>query len=350
MGGVAHYHQKLRPHLPENVRYFIRGVRRQHSQFSRLVFPLVFIYDLIAFFFLLLLGNYSLVHFNTSFGKTGIVRDTLLIRIVLLFKKKYVVFFRGIDKSVVRWVENQYKKLFEKSFLRANEIWVLSKPMKDTIQGWGYESNVIVETTMVDTNLLKSFQNNNVVQKYRNSSVFEIMFLSRIETGKGIYEAIDAFRLLYQKYPHTVLRIYGSGSEEQKVLEYIGEDLNKSIFYEGFVSGEAKINAYSQAHAYLFPSYAEGMPNSLLEAMAFGLPVVTSSVGGIPDFFEQPQMGYITEDISPINLSHLMENLVVNPEKCEEISKFNYEYAKGRFYAPVVSKRVMEHYNRIVNG
>jgi len=348
-GGVAHYHQKLRPYFGSNVHYFIRGVRNQQSKLSRVLFPITHSYDIIYFTALMLFGNYSLVHFNTSFGKTGIVRDALFIRIVQLFKKRYIVFFRGIDFNVISWIEAKRWILFKKTFLKANQIWVLSKLMKSKVKDWGYRNEVVVETTMVDTELLKDFDFEKSIQKFQQANLFEIVFLSRVERGKGIFEAIDAFRILNRKYSNTVLKIYGNGSEKQNMLDYIGENLGKTIYFEGFVEGAGKVKAFSSAHIYLFPSYAEGLPNSLLEAIAFGIPSITSNVGGIPDFFENSKMGYMTSDIRPETLSDLMELLINNSNKCEEISRYNYNYARNNFYAEIVANRIKKHYKNILN-
>ena len=225
MGGVAQYHQYLRSYLDPNVKYFIRGVRRQHSSFSRAIFPLVYAVDLLRFLLLMVFGNYSLVQFNTSFGKTGIIRDILFIRIVQFYKKQYVVFFHGIDQEVVKWVENKIWQFFKKTFLKANAIWVLSNMMKGRIKEWGYVHNIIVETTTVDAALLNGFHYEENIYKYKNYKSFEILFLSRIEKMKGIYEAIDAFRLINKKYPSRLLEFYGDGLNVQKVLDYIAKDL-----------------------------------------------------------------------------------------------------------------------------
>jgi glycosyltransferase involved in cell wall biosynthesis len=349
-GGIAHYQSKLKQYLGSNVVYFTRGVRNQQSRVSRMLFPFVHLFDVISFFFLMLFGNYSLVHFNTSFGKTGLIRDALFIRIVQLFRKKYLVFFRGIDNNVIEWIEKKGLKHFQKTFLKAHQIWVLSKLMKETLNKWGYKSDVIVETTIVDDGLLRNYDFEHSILKFSNVYPFVIIFLSRIEKGKGIYEAIEAFRIINKKYSNTIFRIYGSGNETQRVLNYIGGSINQTIFFKGYVEGEEKIQAFSGAHVYLFPSYAEGLPNSLLEALAFGLPIISSSVGGIPDFFKQPQMGYITSDINPIVLANLMENLIQNPAQCIETSRFNFNFAKQHFYSKTVAKRVMNHYKNILDA
>jgi glycosyltransferase involved in cell wall biosynthesis len=349
-GGIGHYFKTIKPFLLSDVTFFIRGVRNQQSLAGKLVFPIIQVYDTGRFFFYLLFGRYSLVQINTSFGITGIIRDAIFILITRLFNKKHLVFFRGIDDVVIKQVEKKYWWIFRNTFLNANRILVLSNKMKEIVLDWGYAGKVIIETTIVDSNLLKDFNIEQQFRKYETGNYFEILFLSRLEKGKGIYEAIDAFRILNIRQPRTILRICGDGKETTKVLNYAGENLNRNIFFEGFVTGARKSQIFSMAHIFLFPSYAEGMPNALLEAIAFGLPVITSDVGGISDFFIQPQMGYITRSIQPDVLAGLLERLIEYPEKCQNISRFNYEFAKIRYYSEIVAGRFDSCYSELLNG
>jgi len=347
-GGVGHYYSKIKPHLKSEVTYFVRGVRNQRSSFSRLLFPLTQVYDTIRFLFFLLVGRYSLVHVNTSFGLTGIYRDAIFIFLTRIFRKQFIVFFRGIDNEFIVQIEKKHWRIFKTSFLKAKVILVLSNWMKEKLLEWNYQGDIILETTTVDSKLLKAFNIENSVLKHKRSEPVEILFLSRLEKAKGIYEAIDAFRIINGKYPNTIFRICGDGNETTKVLEYVGNDLGKSIFFEGFIAGAKKIEALTKAHIFLFPSYAEGMPNALLEAIAFGLPIVTSDVGGIPDFFVEPQMGFITHSIQPEVLASLMEKLIVNPEECIKIGRYNFEFAKNRFYAENVADRLDSYYSKLI--
>lgn len=348
-GGVGHYYQTIKPYYTLGIVYFTRGVRNQQSSLSRLLYPLVQIYDYLRFVFYLLFCRCQLVHVNTSFGITGILRDAGFILLAKLFRKRYLVFFRGIDEAVIAKVEQKLWRLFRFTFLNADMIWVLSQELEAQMREWGYRGPVEVETTLVDEALLQDFDLENSLEKYKANHEFEILFMSRLEKTKGIYEAIDAFRILHQTYPWVRLRICGSGSESNKVAQIIGEQLNHEIFLEGHVSGTEKIKALSRAHLFLFPSYFEGMPNALLEALAFGLPVVTSKVGGIPDIFIDGKMGYLTSDISPANLARFMAMLIDKPEHCKAISQFNYDYARGRFYAGEVCRRVEQHYKKLLN-
>lgn len=73
-----------------------------------------------------------------------------------------------------------------------------------------------------------------------------------------------------------------------------------------------KIETFISHDIYCFPTYGEGMPVSLLEAMAFGFPVVTRPVGGIKDFFENGKHGFLTNSKDPEIFAELIEKFLKN--------------------------------------
>jgi glycosyltransferase involved in cell wall biosynthesis len=348
-GGVSHYFSVIKPFFTTHITYFYRGVRQQQSSISRVVYPLVHIYDILRFILYLSIGNYSLVHFNTSFGLSGLFRDSVFILITRLLKMKYIVFFRGIDHTVIFKIENKFLYFFRGTFLKADAILVLSTKLKNKIQELGYKGEVILETTVVDSELLKEFDINKKCQNYDDQKPFILLFLSRLEKEKGIFETIEAFKVIHKKYTNTVLNICGDGKERRNVLNFIGDDINRSIFFKGYVTGKEKVEAYANAVVYICPSYAEGMPNALLEALAFGLPIITSNVGGIPDFFIHNKMGYMINSVDPDVLTDCIEKLIINPLIIREISKYNYEYAHSKFLPEKVINRLEETYLRVIN-
>jgi glycosyltransferase involved in cell wall biosynthesis len=139
-------------------------------------------------------------------------------------------------------------------------------------------------------------------------NALKILFLARVEKAKGIYEAVDAFRIVQAKHSSVCLTIAGDGSELKSVKEYVRAQNIEGITFLGWVRGPSKLEAFAKADVYLFPTHhGEGMPNSVLEAMACGLPVVTRPVGGVRDFFENGRMGFLTEGKEPQVLASLLE-------------------------------------------
>ena len=253
------------------------------------------------------------------------------------------MFFRGWDKSYEAHLDGKPKKLARvvERLGTASAIIVLATEFKDTLARWGFDARKIsTETTAVDDRMLVY---SDIVTRFetRSDKRFNILFLSRIEKAKGVYVAIDTYRLLKEKYPFLTLTIAGDGMELSQVKQYVTKAGMRDIEYLGWVDAEGKRKAYLEADLYLFPtSWGEGMPNSVLEAMAFGLPVVTRRVGGLADFFEDGRMGAITDSIAPEIFVNLCERYIVDPKLKRDTGAYNRVYATERFLASKVAKRM----------
>ncbi|WP_394788246.1 glycosyltransferase family 4 protein [Rhodoferax sp.] len=100
--------------------------------------------------------------------------------------------------------------------------------------------------------------------------------------------ALRAFQLVHAKYPQATLTIAGSGPQESMLRALVLElDLQASVYFTGRLDRDAMAALYREADIMLNPSLADNMPNSVLESMASGVPVVSTNVGGVP---------YIVED------------------------------------------------------
>ena len=178
----------------------------------------------------------------------------------------------------------------------------------------------------------------------RNEKVignFNILYLARIERAKGIYESIQVHRILEEKYRNIKLLIAGDGQELENVRELIKRRNIKNIEILGYVEGKNKRELFINSDIYLFPtSHGEGMPNSVLEAMAFGLPIITRRVGGLKDFFVDGKMGFSTESNNPKDLANLTEKLIVDKDLRKSIAHYSYQYAQENFLASKVVKRI----------
>lgn len=118
-----------------------------------------------------------------------------------------------------------------------------------------------------------------------------LLFCARIVPDKGVDTLQDVWRLLHAKYPDAVLFVVGGGLNHLlDELRTLSAALDDSIRVIGEV--DAPQEFYQMADVYIFPSRHEGLPTSLLEAMASGLPAVTSDIGGCEDVIEDGVNGY----------------------------------------------------------
>lgn len=109
-----------------------------------------------------------------------------------------------------------------------------------------------------------------------------LLSLGRLGKGKGTYDILAAIPAILERHPGAEFRFGGDGEVEEVRRIAAAAPWGDRVRLLGWVSGAAKEAQLRQADVFLLPSYAEGLPMALLEAMGHGIPVVTTPVGGIP--------------------------------------------------------------------
>jgi len=150
-------------------------------------------------------------------------------------------------------------------------------------------------------------------------------------------------------YPFVSLTVAGDGSHLKQAVEYARMRNLDGVSFIGHVDGARKYQIFQEADVFLFPSYGEGLPLSVLEAMASGLPVVTSAVGGLCDFFEDGRMGFITKNRDPHVLAELVTRLLDNVDLRNRIITFNQNFARTRFTSAQVAAQMEWMYRSLLS-
>jgi len=111
-----------------------------------------------------------------------------------------------------------------------------------------------------------------------------VLYLSSFKRDKGVYELLAAFQQICTKCPQAILEICGAGIEKEGMVNYIHENNLQSVIKMVGAVDNSKVDLWMQAcDLFVLPTWHEGMPNAVMEAMACGLPVVASAVGGLPE-------------------------------------------------------------------
>ena len=344
-GGVAQYMRALRPHLEGEVHYFTVGCRSDNERILSAGWRLAS--DYWRFVQTLWRGPYDVVHLNPSLGSKALVRDGLFLLISKVFQKSVVVLLHGWDEDCERMLKRGFVHIFRPTYDRADAFIVLASRFREHLRDLGYDRTVFVETAPVDDAILDD-QGRRPVRHGRRR--FKILFLSRIEIAKGIYEALDAYRLVKRDFPFASLDVAGGGSELRGATAYAADLKLADVSFTGHLTGARKRDAFKNADAFLFPSHSEGLPIAVLEAMAYGLPIVTRAVGGLGDFFENGRMGFMTQSYEPEVFAVLMGRLISDPALCARVSAFNRTYAREHFTATQVVARLEHIYRSVLAG
>lgn len=337
-GGVASYINSVIPILAKRheVQYFEIGSTRNKSGTFH---PVV---DQVDFHRLISSTQFDMCHVNPSLNLKSFFRDGLLIWQAKKAGLPVVVFIHGWRKDFEQVVAKRLLWFFKRTFGQADAFIVLASEFKKALQQWGIIQPIFLGTTAVDKSLLDNFSIENKTIQIRQDEKIKILFLSRLEREKGVFETVDAVCELVAKKLPVVLSIAGDGSVMGELRQYIHDKKlpENTIRLLGYVKGSEKKAAFTDNHVYCFPSYGEGLPISVLEAMAFGMPVVTSPVGGIADFFDEGKMGRLCKSKEPGGLAQLLERLLTDREKLIETGLYNHAYAKENFMASNVAEKL----------
>jgi len=348
IGGVASFYNNVLPYLYNSKEYSISFLEIGSTHGRKTFFYRV--RDQIRFK-KVLKDNPDLVFINPSLNLKSFIRDGLFVWQAKTKNIRVLIFFHGWDWNFVKRISRQniLKWFFKKTFAQASAFIVLASEFKQQLREWGIKVPIYLLTTAVDDNLLEGFDIEEKIKRIKKAKVINLLFLARIEREKGIFEVINAFNMLLSKNFPVHLSIAGNGSVLNELRNYVNSlGIKDKISFLGYVKGNYKAKVFAEHDIYCFPTYyGEGLPTSLLEAMAFGLPVITRPVGGIKDFFVNKKMGFITHSKSPDIIAELLEKLINNRDILIEISKYNYDYAKKYFLASVVAEKLIKIFEKI---
>jgi glycosyltransferase involved in cell wall biosynthesis len=122
-----------------------------------------------------------------------------------------------------------------------------------------------------------------------------VLFMGRVGERKGIFDLIEAWPEVLRQVPSARLRVGGDGDLERLRARIAELGVEDSVEVMGWISGADRLQAYADADVYALPSYAEGLPISVLEAMASGLAVLSTNIDGTPDAIVEGETGFMHE-------------------------------------------------------
>lgn len=168
-------------------------------------------------------------------------------------------------------------------------------------------------------------------KKLTNRSFLNITCMGLLSPKKGTYDLIEAFARLAVDNQKVRLVLGGDGEIEQVKALAKKLNLEERIDVLGWVSGYRKIEVFEKSDIYALPSYSEGMPGSILEAMAAGNPIISTPVGGIPELVINNCNGYLIVPGDVDALYSKLKYLVKNEAIREKMAKESIEIIENKF-------------------
>ena len=119
-------------------------------------------------------------------------------------------------------------------------------------------------------------------------------------------------------------------------------NIQDKVSFPGYLVGNEKVENLLASDVFVFPSFSEGCPVALLEAMGAGLPVITTPVGGIPDIFIDGKNGVLLKSVEPEDIAEAIERLLSNEELCRVTGEHNRREAWEKYEARIVCKKITQ--------
>ncbi|MFW5928066.1 MAG: glycosyltransferase [Thermoplasmatota archaeon] len=173
-----------------------------------------------------------------------------------------------------------------------------------------------------------------------SSDKAKVLYVGRLHELKGLNYLIEAFSDVKEKYSDVELLIIGGGDLREELKELVHkEGLDQHVKFIGEVEHSKLIDYYQNSDIFVLPSLSEGLSNVIMEAMACGLPVIATDVGGNSELVEHENGGFLIRSRDVPSLSKALERLLKDPELRKHMGKFNRKRVKRFDRETVLSKK-----------
>lgn len=279
----------------------------------------------------------DVVHLHMSF-RGSCLRKSLLGLTCWIFRMPYIIHLHSGAFHTFYDNELGYigRKFVVFVFRRASRVIALSS----TWQAW-LEQSMRLDNVSVVFNGVPSYTSNCVEQKKPT-----VLFLGRLGANKGTSELISAMREVARQIPDALLELGGDGDIEFYRKQAV--DL-PNVRFLGWLDDAGRRSALARATVYCLPSWNEGLPMSILEAMSAALPIVSTPVGGIPEAVIDGVTGFLVNPGDIHGLSSALSYLLIDRQTAKSMGHNGQARHRELFSIDVMGHSCLEVYASCVN-
>lgn len=277
---------------------------------------------------LLIKGSVSFMHLHSAM-RGSFWRKSLFMKTAQLFGVPCIFHLHGSEmKTFYNGLPTLGKLLVKWSLEHAETVVVLSDSWEVFISNVAPKAKIVVINNYVRVP--------SEIVKGADVVKFDVLFLGILGQRKGIYDLLEVWPEVVKAVPYARLLIGGNG-EVEKAKETVEKlKIQDSVEFLGWVDGESKLDYLKHMDAFALPSYNEGLPMSVLEAMSYQKPVVTTNVGGIPELLKNGVNGIMIEAGNQKALTEALVKLGVDSQMRESIAAAGRERVAKAFSDTVI--------------
>ncbi len=333
LGGISSWISIVKDNMPENYESFFIDTSLRHSFSKKRTFFDKYIYSFFRVFEqkrnlkrMILHEKIDILHIATS-GGFGFYRDLQLLKIARTNNVKTILHFHfGRIPALISSKKGLEYQLFLKCLEYSDFLISIDKNTFECLNSNWISSYYVPNPTILHANLYSSNSKN-------------ILFVGHVTPEKGIFELINSFSVFSKRFPDWKLFIVGPCQKRVKKEMERKCSLNGVTFF-GPVSHEEVISFMRDSSFLVLPSYTEGMPNVILEAMSCGLPCIGTSVGNMPEMLKDT--GMIVPPKSVTALNDALSRMATDKQLRERLSSASYERIAKEYMPSLVIQKMIE--------
>jgi len=283
--------------------------------------------------------KYDIIHCH--FGPNG--NEMIFLKDIFPYVR-FITTFHGYDitQFLYKNTNGVYKDLFKKCdlFMPISNLW------KEKLERLGCpREKIIVQRMGVDTERIT------IKEKFQVKNEVKIITVARLVEKKGLRYSISAVARVIKKYPKVTYYIVGDGHLKKELMVLISQlNLSDKIKLLGSLENNKVKELMKESDIFLLTSVTssvgdmEGIPVSLMEAMATGLPVISTYHSGIPELVEDGKSGFLVPEKNVEALAERLEYLIENPQIWPEMGKAGRKFVEENFDIRKLNRRLVKVY------
>lgn len=263
--------------------------------------------------------QFDIIHFHTVPDKICLIIQMPVFLLALLGRKKIIMHIHMGNQLA----DHTHNSLFIWCLKHSNLIILLAHIWEQKFKEWYPQISTPITT------LYNAYEPVEAIDYAQRDNT--ILFAAHLNENKGYSILLKAFKRVYDEFPEWKLVILGDGEVEnaQRLAKELA--IGDRTIFTGYILGNEKTRYFQCASIFCFCSYQEGFPMVILEAWGYGIPVITTPVGGLPDVIEENKNACTFDFGDDIMLYHKLKGLISDFQLRERMSMYSIEYVNKFF-------------------
>ena len=285
--------------------------------------------------------NIKIVHIHGA-ANASFERSRIFLKIAKRFGKKVILHEHAAD-FVEYYNNSTNKQAITDTLNQYDSLIVLSKSWKEYYASIGMDEGKI----HVLNNIVSPPEFRDIPRK---DDKLHFMYMGEISNRKGAFDLLKAVVDHKDEFKDKLLLRMGGNVVDGDIKAYIKENgLQDFVSYEGWIAGEKKIECLNWEDVYILPSYNEGLPIAILEAMAYLHPIISTPVGGIPEIITSHEDGLLVTPGNSEEIANAIKYYIDNKDAIKIHGEKGYKVVQA-FFPESVFKELTCIYNGLLKG